>query len=251
MNILILFRDGLSGHYLRALINDTPDELGFRVDPWYPGIYDNLQESAARNASSSCHCTHKLSGSLSNYDLMLSILVYRKIYHAIYNHFYKKLLVEQLDLRTRFERWQQESTFWYDTAFYNIKEYYDLFRRDHVENTLPNIINFDLMLDIDYIEEIFKKYLSRPITYNTKRLVTSYGAKQLQYDLSGDEKDMKDILDQIPDDEFSKSPWFAAYCIFKYENNNHLSELQRLWSIDQIDDLIDKKILLSIATQYD
>lgn len=258
MNTLILFREGLSGHYLKALIDDSPDTLQFRVDPWYPGIYDNLEcpknGKMKTSTPSECHCCHRkdvnLQKALSSYDLVLSILVNRKIYHGIYNNFHKKLLVEQIDLQARYENWHRQSRFWYDIAFYNLKEYYDLFQRDCVENTISNVIDFDFILELDYIEEIFQKYLHRTINDNTRRLVTSYRAHQLQYDLSGDEKTMEDIVEPIPDDEFAVSPWFAAYCIFKYETNNQFSESQRLWSVDEINCVIDKKILLDIATKY-
>jgi hypothetical protein len=258
MKTLILFREGLSGHYLKALIDDTPDAVQFRVDPWYPGIYDNPKrpkyDKLETLASSECHCAHRkgidVQKALSRYDLVLSILVNRKIYHGIYNNFYKKLLVEQLDLRTRFSRWHHEPCFWYDTAFYNLKEYYHLFRHDHIENTVNNIIDFDFILELDYIREIFQKYLNRDINDNTRRLVAGYRSQQLQYDLSGDERTMEDIVDSIPDDEFTMSPWFAAYCIFKYETNNQFAESQRLWSINEINGVIDKKTLLNIATKY-
>lgn len=259
MKTLIIFREGLSGHYLKALIDDTPDPIKFRVDPWYPGIYDNLEcpkhGEMKTSAPSECDCVHRkhidVQKTLSRYDLVLAILVNRKIYHGIYNNFYKKLLVEQLDLKNRFARWHLEPCFWYDIAFYNLKEYYHLFQQDNVENTFGNVIDFDSILELDYIEEIFQKYLNRGINENTRRLVSSYRVQQLQYDLSGDEKTMEDIVDSIPDGEFAVSPWFAAYCIFKYETNNQLVESQRLWSINEIDDVIHKKNLLDIATRYD
>lgn len=258
MKTLIIFREGLSGHYLKALIDDAPDPIQFRVDPWYPGIYDNLECPKHGNIKTSvpseCDCAHRkhihTQNTLTRYDLVLAILVNRKIYHGIYNNFHKKLLVEQLDLRDRFSRWHLEPSFWYDIAFYNLKEYYHLFRHDHVDNTVDNVIDFDFILDLDYIEEIFQKYLNRAINDNTRRLVNSYCVQQLQYDLSENEKTMKDIVDSIPDVEFALSPWFAAYCIFKYETNNQLVESQRLWSIDDISSIIDKKNLLDLATKY-
>lgn len=260
MMTLILFREGLSGHYLKALIDNTPDPIQFRVDPWYPGIYDNATctELGVMRTSipSQCDCAHRthinVQNTLSRYDLVLSILVNYKIYHGIYNNFYKKLLVEQLDLKKRFVRWHLEPCFWYDIAFYNLKEYYHLFQHDHVDNIVGNgiVVNFDFILELDYIEEIFQKYLNRAINKNTRRLVNSYRAQQLQYDLSRNEKTMEDIVDSIPDAEFTLSPWFAAYCIFKFETNNQLVESQRLWSIDEINAIVDKKILLDLATKY-
>lgn len=255
MNIVILFREGLSGHYLKALIDNSHDDIKSRVDPWYPGIYDQLEcpRHAQTKSLGGCHCLHRNSvdqQTLMNYDLVFSVLVYQKIYHGIYNNFHKKLLVEQLDLKEKFLCWQTNPTMWYDIAFYNCKEYFHLFQHDHNDHSVGNVINFDLLLEIDYIEEIFRTYLNRQIDDNTRRIVSSYRAHQLQYDLSGDEKIMKDIVAQIPDHEFTRSPWFAAYCIFKYENNNQLSDSQRSWSIDNLSGIIDKKYLLEIASQY-
>lgn len=256
MSIVILFREGLSGHYLKALIDNSPDDITFRVDPWYPGIYD-LSEHVKRQPTrslSDCRCFHRNSIDphplMINFDLVLSILAYRKIYHGIYNNFHKKLLVEQLDLREKFLDWHSDATLWYDIAFYNLKEYFGLFQLDHTEHSVGTIVNFDHLLELDYIEEIFQTYLNRQINDNTRRIVSNYRAHQLQYDLSGDEKDMQDIIDSFPDDEFTRSPWFAAYCIFKYETNNQLSDSQRLWSIDNLSGLLDKKYLLKISQQY-
>jgi hypothetical protein len=256
MNTLILFREGLSGHYLKALIDNSPDDITFRVDPWYPGIYDQLEcpKHGQTQLLPGCHCLHRNTVDqqtlMTDYDLVFSILVYRKIYHGIYNNFHKKLLVEQLDLRDKFSRWHSDTTIWYDIAFYNLKEYFGLFQLDHIEHSAGIIINFDHLLELDYIEEIFRTHLNRKIDDNTRRIISNYRAHQLQYDLTGDEKSMKDIIAPIPDSEFTQSPWFAAYCIFKYESNNKLSESQRLWSVNNVSGLIDKKILVEIAQQY-
>lgn len=257
MNVVILFREGLSGYYLKALIDDTPDHLGFRVDPWYPEIVHHptmLKYGELRTPGpSQCWCVHRNGADQSDlesqYDVVLSILVHRKIYHATYNNFHKKILVEQLDLRERITKWQQEPGFWYDIAFYNLKEYHYLFQQDNVNNHIGNVIDFDRILDFDYIQYIFETYLHRPATANTKRLVTEYRSMQLAYDLSGHERSMEDIVMAIPDHEFSASPWFAAYCIFKYETNNQLVESQRQWSIDNIG-ILDKKKLQEISRRY-
>jgi len=61
---------------------------------------------------------------------------------------------------------------------------------------------------------------------------------------------MQEIVDPISDLQFEQSPWFAAYCLFKFEKNNLLAESQRLWTIDSVTSPIDKKFLLSIEHQY-
>jgi len=250
MKTVIFFREGLSGHYLKSLVDDSNEQVNFRMDPWYPGIYDNQHTVKIEN----CVCVHK---HLSNYkflescyDLTLTIQVRRKIYHSIYNNFYKKFLVENTDQQENFKNWTGNLSTWYDRTFYNIKEYYQLYQQDLIENTFSNIIEFDNLLELDYIEHLFIQYYNRPITENMKRIVNTYGQLQLQYDLSGQEQDMQDIISALPDQIFLESPWFASYCIFKYETNNNLQENQRQWSINLITKPIDKEFLLSIAHRY-
>jgi hypothetical protein len=248
MKTVIFFREGLSGHYLRSLVNDSNDQINFRMDPWYPKIYNT-----PRVEMTDCTCVHK---HLSNYkllenyyDLTLTIQVRSKIYHGIYNNFYKKFLIENPDQQENFKNWTSNPTTWYDRTFYNMKEYYQLYQQDLVENTFANIVEFDNLLELDYIEHLFKQYYNRPITENMKRIVTTYGQLQLQYDLSGKEQDMQDIISILPDRVFRESPWFASYCIFKYETNNNLQESQRQWSIN-VEKPIDKEFLISIADRY-
>jgi hypothetical protein len=248
---LIIFREGLSGNYLKNLIQDSDQEINFRVDNPFMSWHHLLQKVKKKYA---CECAH-----LKNVDLkkaaiqyypILTIQVYKKIYHGIYNNFHKKLIVENQNLATDFERWHDNAKFWYDTAYYNIKEYYRLFQQDQEQNTLPNIINFDHILESPYIEKIFHRYLDRDISENIRCKVESYTKLQMTYDLSGNETDMHDILKVIPDHEFERTPWFAAYCIFKYELAQKFNEDQRLWTIDEIGRLIDKDWLRDIANQY-
>lgn len=249
MKTVIFFREGLSGHYLKSLVDDDPTAMKFRVDPWYPGLYENMQPK-----NDQCKCMHKhlvdWQKISAQHDLVLTIQVQNKIYHAIYNNFYKKYLIENPQLQPDFANWTQNKLFWYDVTFYNIKEYYVLNRRDLLENTFENIINFDQLLEIQYIEHIFKKYFNRDLTDNMRRIVTEYANLQLQYNLSEAETSMQDIVQKIPDKAFIESPWFASYCIFKYETNKNLSESQRLWSIDSVTKPIDKRFLLQISSQY-
>lgn len=249
MKTIIFFREGLGGHYLKSLIDDSTNPMKFRVDPWYPGLYYHK-----KFVVEDCVCLHKhlvdwqkLSAS---FDLVLTIQVQKKIYHAIYNNFYKKFLIENPHLQQDFKNWSQNCTFWYDVTYYNLKEYYGLYQQDLAENTFQNIIDFDNILQVDYIEHIIKKYLGKDLTHNMRRIVSEYAALQLRYDLSGSETDMQDIIRVIPDTEFEESPWFASYCIFKYETSNNLSESQREWSIDSVSTPIDKKFLLEISAKY-
>jgi hypothetical protein len=250
MKTLVLFREGLSGHYLKSLIDDSNKEMSFRVDHWQPGIYDVPRT----NTEEDCKClhTHRINFKnfpLTNY-LCLTIQVREKIYTATYNNFYKKFLIENPQLQDDFKNWQSNAVNWYDRCYYNLKEYYQLYQEDLVNNNNPNIVEFDNILDLDYIESVFRKYFNRHLTDNMRRIVTTYKQLQLQYDLPKHESNMKDIVSSLPDTIFQESPWFASYCIFKYENNNNLQESQREWSIDQIQRPIDKQFLISIADRY-
>jgi len=253
MKTVILFREGLSGHYIKALFDDTPNEIQFRVDPWVPNIYHHNNRKFAHD-SDAVQCMHRTEIDLrllqNHFDQVLSVQVYQKIYHGIYNNFYKKLLVENTQLKKNFQNWHANSVNWYDIAYYNLKEYYSLFRQDAKQDIRSDIINFDYILDIDYVEQLFEKYLNKPINNNTRRIVEQYRSLQLQYDLSGSEVSMKDLISILPDKVFDESPWFAAYCIFKFEVNNNLDELQRAWSINEINGIINKSVLLEIASKY-
>ena len=252
MKILIVFREGLSGHYLKSLIDDALVDVNFRIDPWYPGIYD-LGRFDYRPSDCSClHLSHidDLDRFMSTVDLTLTVQVNKKIYHACYNVFFKKLLVENLDYRERYKTWKQDLTFWYDISYYNIKEYHELFLADRKHNTIPNIVEFDHILDVDYIQKIFKQYLYRDLSENMIRIVNTYREKQVQYQLDNGSRSMLEIISHLPDSVFLESPWFASYCIFKFENSNNLQESHRLWSINDVTHPIDKKFLLSIENLY-
>lgn len=250
MRTIIFFREGLSGNYLKSLIDDSDESVKFRMDPWKPGTYDKLEFDESIN----CICTHKnlveVDKLIKPSDLVLTIQVREKIYHAIYNNFNKKFLIENPHLQKDFDCWQKNLSFWYDNTFYNIKEYYNLYQQDLIENQFENIVEFDKILELDYIEYLFDLYYKKPITQNTIRIVEGYKSLQLQYQLDKRGQDMQEIISVLPDQAFLDSPWFASYCIFKYETNNHLEESQRQWSVNDIARPIDKQFLLSIADKY-
>jgi hypothetical protein len=249
MKTLIIFREGLSGHYFKSLVDDLPVDVNFRMDPWYPGIYDQKTRPEDR-VNEDCVCLHNADPVYEQqFDLVLNILVNQKIYHAIYNIFFKKFLIEDIDPE-QYKNWKSNLSFWYDKSFYNIKEYYSLLTSDWNNSQYANKINFDNLLDVQYIEAIFKQYYNRKLTDNIVSIVAQYRAKQLEIVLTRDGKTMEEILAVVPDEKFNQSPWFASYCIFKYETNNNLKESQRLWSIDTVDKPIDKKFLLAIADKY-
>lgn len=250
MKTLIFFREGLSGHYLKSIIDDTVDTMNFRVDPWYPGIYQDQPDELTED----CVCLHPADVDpleiMPKFDLVLNIQVYDKIYHAIYNNFYKKFLIENPAEQVKFNTWTDDCVYWYDRTYYNIKEYYRLYCQDREVYSFPNTVNFDHLLDHNYVEQLLNQYFNKGMNNNTRRIIAEYSSKQLQIDLTTKSKHMQEIAHSIPDQEFVRSPWFASYCIFKYENNNGLSEHQRCWSIDTLARPIDREFLLSIADQY-
>ena len=245
MRTLILFREGLSGHYLKSLVDDEPVDVKFRMDPWHPGIYNTLVPPAT---DQSCVCLHQLPSAeyTDKFDHVFTVLANTAIYHAIYNVFTKKVLVEQ-STPAEFACWQDSMVTWYDRCYYNIEEYWHLFQQDQL---LGELIDFDQILDVNYIEQLFQQHYGQSLTDNQRRIVTEYRDKQLNISLSMSGNSMQEIVDVIPDHLFQESPWFAAYCLFKFEKNNQLPESNRLWTIDDVTQPIDKQFLLSVAQQY-
>lgn len=251
MKTLIFFREGLSGHYLKSIITDCASDIGFRVDPWYPKIYEGPKID---NEQESCLCRHPhLVGNnfdLAQFDLILTIQVYEKIYHACYNNFYKKYLIENPREKDKLKTWITDPVHWYDLTFYNIKEYFALYTSDRESNSFSNIVNFDRLLDADYIENILQTYFNCGMTDNRHRIVQTYKALQLQHHLPCRSQSMKEITADLPDQIFLESPWFASYCIFCFETNNNLQEHQRDWSIDDLLGPMDRKFLIELEEKY-
>jgi hypothetical protein len=247
MKTLIFFREGLSGHYLKSLVDDVPAKVNFRMDPWYPGIY--IEKNQTSHVPD-CVCMHNADLTFEQqFNLVLIILVNKKIYHAIYNNFFKKFLVEDAN-PDQYKNWKDNLSFWYDKSFYNIKEYYILLTLDQKNNKYENVVDFDEILNEQYLQEFFKRYFNRELSDNMRSIIKQYSVNQLEIELTREGTTMREIIDPIPDNKFNCTPWFASYCIFKYETNNNLKETQRLWSIDDINYPIDKKFLLDIQNKY-
>lgn len=253
MKTLIHFREGLSGHYLKALLTDLNTPIRFRIDSaghdfsnyrtWIPEEERLIHEQFV--------CTHSVIDiNVQDFDLVLKILVNKKIYHALYNVFFKKTLHESFTAE-QYANWQQDLVFWYDLAYHNIKDYFDIFRREwQNQHAQENIINFDWLLEESYIEHIFDQYFQRKLDTKIQQRITEYRSYQLNIKLPVGGQTMEEITAPIPDTYFAQHPWFAAYCIFKFEHNNNLPESGRLWSIDTLTAPIDRAFLLAIANKY-
>lgn len=242
MKTLIVFREGHSGRFLQAIIQDMPpDVAAYRLDDY-----------RVRGFNQWVTGTHEvdLSNQQKSHDLVLRILPKHNIYNAIYNVFTKKLLLEEYS-EFNLSDWNKNLTFWYDKCFYLIKEYYALIHNDIADNLYPNTVNFDQLTDRDYIAHIIQKYYNTNLTNNQQNLIKDYSKLQLSVSLSdNDQTSMKEIIEPISDQMLHDNPWFSAYCIFKFEKNNNFSESARLWSIDNITEPFTQRKLLEIATQY-
>jgi hypothetical protein len=107
------------------------------------------------------------------------------------------------------------------------------------------------MLDQQYIQQILKDYFNKEFGNNQQQLLTNYAQLQLPMDLNNDcAYSMHEILQPITDQMLMQNPWFWAYCVFKFEQNNGLSEQQRAWTVNDITAVQARQNLIDIATQY-
>ena len=241
MKPAIVFREGCSGHFLYALITNHPaDSVNFRMADYH------------ENAQSNIYLTHQVNYDYHKtlFDPLLRILPTKKIYNVIYNIFMKKTLVEEFN-NTALASWTQDCVFWYDKCYYQIKYFYQAIMQDITINQYPDIVDFDRVLDQHYIQQILKNYFNRDLDNNQQQLLKNYAQLQLPVDLINDSAvSMNKILEPITDQMLMQNPWFWAYCIFKFEQNNGLSEQQRAWTVNNITAVQLQQNLLDIATQY-
>jgi hypothetical protein len=238
MKTVIVFREGQSGHYLKSITLDAGlHNVGFRMS-------ENHKASSITLTHTDNYQEHML-----QFDLVLRILPTKKIYSAIYNNFMKKLINEQYS-SVALDNWQSNSVFWYDLSYYNIREYYDLITTDIQTNRYTNIIDFDRLLDKNYLSDILYKYFQIDFNDSRETVRKTYEGLQLSVELDQDRVNMEDIADVIQDQLLLENPWFFSYCIHKYELANNLTPQNRLWSINNIDQPPTKQLLLSLAAQY-
>lgn len=222
MKTIIVFREGHSGHFLRAvLLNDPATVANFRINDYL----------SVEKYGINIQLTHDPMDIL-NYDCVFRILPTRKIYNAIYNIFMKKMLVEEFpgfDLAG----WVDDPVFWYDKCYYNIQEYYHKIHNDIATNTIQNVIDFDQLTDINYLTKVLQQNFHVEFDDNRSALVENYANMQLKIDLEDDDTLlMQEILEPITDSMLLQNPWFWAYAVFKFEHNNNLTGEHRLWSVN-------------------
>jgi hypothetical protein len=234
----IVFREGQSGHYLKSIIlNDESKNVGFRMPERYPASSITLTHN-------NNYKKHKL-----EFDQVLRILPTNRIYSAVYNNFMKKLITEEYSAAI-LNNWLSNPIYWHDRCYYNIVEYHGLITEDIHTNLYPDIIDFDQLLNRDYLSSILVRYFQSEFSENQEKIRKTYEELQLTLDLDQDSTSMIDIVDIVTDELLMKNPWFFSYCIHKYELANNLNPENRLWSINNIDQIPTKQLLLALAQQY-
>lgn len=240
MKRVLVFREGQCGNFVKYLLeNDPVGPVSFRIADKHATDKFNLT------------LTHNVDAQLheKEYDQVLRILPTKKIYLAVYNNFMKKHILEQSSMD--FKQWQNHTVTWYDTCYCNITEYYNLISRDMSTNQYQHIIDFDRILQDNYLQDVFKKYFDQDLSHAQKSRLKEYRNLQLQVDLDVDYTNMQDIAGPISDEMFEQNPWFFSYCVHKFEKNNGLQEIQRYWSIDNCRTVQTRQNLLEISLQYD
>jgi hypothetical protein len=238
MKTVIVFREGQSGHYLKSIIlNNTLKNVGFRMTEHYRA--NNITLTHDSN-----YKKHKL-----NFDCVLRILPTKQIYSAVYNNFMKKLIIEEYST-TILDNWYSNPVYWHDRCYYNIVEYYKLITEDIETNLYPVVIDFDQLLHKDYLSSVLARYFHVEFDNSRENIRKTYKELQLNLNLDQDRTSMEDIIDVVTDDLLVKNPWFFSYCIHKYERSNNLTQDNRCWSINSINPVPNKKLLLELAQQY-
>ena len=238
MKTVIVFREGQSGHFLKSVIlKNNLGNVRFRMDERYPA--NNITLTHENN-----YDKHR-----AEFDLVLRVLPTRQIYHAIYNNFMKKLIAEEYSALV-LDTWHKDPLFWHDRCYYNIVEYHDLITADIQHNCYPNVIDFDQLLDRNYLSDVLTKYFQIDLDQDRDNIRQRYKSLQLPMDLDHLCTRMEDIVTVVPDDLLTKNPWFFSYCIHKYELVNNFTLKNRLWSINNNQQIPTKQLLLTLAQQY-
>ena len=168
------------------------------------------------------------------------------IFHALYNFFHKKVVDENLSYVMPV--WPKKPAYCYDMSLENLKDYYTKFTAN-IDFDDAIILDFGTLLNKSNILKFLRK-INVATTEDTEVLIDSYLANQITINLETiGGTTMEDIIAPIPDEYFLNSPWFVAYCIFRFELINCLRESQRLWTIDQLP-LIGKLDLIKLSYQY-
>jgi hypothetical protein len=237
MKTVIVFREGQSGHYLKSIIlNDDVSNVGFRMPESWSDSITLTHNNNYKN--------HK-----AEFDQVLRILPTKRIYSAVYNNFMKKLITEEYST-VILDNWLTDPVYWHDRCYYNIVEYYELISQDIQTNNYPNIVDFDQLLDQNYLNSILPRYFNIEFDNNRETIRQKYEKLQLTLNLDQDISSMEDIVAVITDNLLMENPWFFSYCLHKYELANNFTPQNRQWSINNIEQTPTKQLLITLADQY-
>lgn len=246
--LVISFDEGCSGNFLAALLTNSKLEKFNRIDhPWNVLYYQGLptaEDFKLLNSRQHTIITHESDSNVLKElspDIVIRILPITGMFTAIYNVFSKKHLAN-----TNIPaKWPSDPGYCYDMTLEHIKDYFNIFSN---LKSYPGQLIFDFgwLYDTDKLLK-FTNSLGIPIDIS---LVDQYIDNQLDLLLDLPTSSlMQDIIEEIPDSYFEKSPWFACYAIFCFETVNKLNESQRLWNIDNLT-LLDKNQLINLSNKY-
>lgn len=240
MKTLIVFREGHSGNFLKALVQNYPvEQVRHRVNELH---FKELRDITLTHETD-------LEWQQPRFNQILRILPVQAIFTAIFNNFSKKIVIEMTQ-PDEWAQWRTNTVEWYDRCYYNQVEYRQLILQDIAKNQYPNVINFDRLLDSNYVEQILQKYFDMQMTENQQEILNHYASQQLQADVNSLHTTMAAVVGTITDKMFEENPWFFANCVYRYELANNLTETDRLWTMDDCVTVQKSKDLLRLAEQY-
>jgi hypothetical protein len=249
MRTVISFNEGCSGNFLAALVSnstineyvriDTNDNLlKYSIVPQLTHIPGRLLDIVVTHSHDYDKIVDKLAA-----DRVIRIETITGIYNAIYNVFIKKHIAE--DRSPILTIWPDRPAYCYDMTFEHLKDYHAKFSKIKY-HTSEILFDFGWTLDVDSIVDFLVSLGIQPNVDLIKKYITHQQSILLNHTLST----MTDIVDQIPDDNFTASPWWACYCIFQFEKNNNLPESSRKWTIDSLP-ILNKSNLINLSKLYD
>jgi len=250
--IVISFDEGCSGNFLAALLSNSKISAFNRIDAKENILSYDMLPSININGkiknTKSIIVTHEhktnIIKQISNVDLIIRIIPVTGIFTAIYNVFFKKAVAGQYT--DVMDQWPNNTAYCYDMTFEHIKDYYNKFSNRTLEHD-QLLFDFGWFYDADKLMQFVNK-LNIPCHMS---LIKKYQEAQLPLLLSlPNSNKMEDIVNLVPDEFFNNNPWFVCYCLFCFEQNNHLLESQRQFSIDQFDSIITARDLISLSSKY-
>jgi hypothetical protein len=249
MRTVISFNEGCSGNFLAAVVSNSMINEYVRIDtsnnllkysmvPQLTHIPKRLSDVVVTHSDDYDEIVARLAA-----DRVIRIETITGIYNAIYNVFIKKHIIEQGSPILTI--WPDRPAYCYDMTFEHLKDYHTKFSKI---NYHPAEILFDFgwTLDVDSTVKFLISLGVQPDLDLVKKYITHQQPIILDHTLLT----MPDIVNQIPDDNFIDSPWWACYCIFQFEKNNELLESDRKWTIDSLP-ILNKSNLINLSILYD